>query len=272
MESVNNINLILHAHLPYVRHLEYPRFLEEDWFFESLNESYIPLLRMLEKLSKEKQVLGVYVSGHPFDKYKGAFKDKNFNCSMLEYTEDEDGNRTYTQVQQGMQIEMGGIISAYRRTTTKRTGAIMAFVTVEDVYGSVECVAFPAVFEKVKAFIANDKIVTIKGKLDLDGGKEPSVILDDIVEFDTDAFEGKNGGATARTSKKQPVLWLNATALSDADFEDFISMLSNYEGPTTCAIVRGNKKYRLPTGVNYCRGLLAEISSFIFEKDIKYVE
>ena len=53
MESVNNINLILHAHLPYVRHLEYPRFLEEDWFFESLNESYIPLLRMLEKLSKE---------------------------------------------------------------------------------------------------------------------------------------------------------------------------------------------------------------------------
>ena len=54
MESVNNINLILHAHLPYVRHLEYPRFLEEDWFFESLNESYIPLLRMLAKLSKEK--------------------------------------------------------------------------------------------------------------------------------------------------------------------------------------------------------------------------
>ena len=92
------------------------------------------------------------------------------------------------------------------------------------------------------------------------------------MEFDTDAFEGKNGGAAARTSKKQPVLWLNATALSDADFEDFVSMLSNYEGPTTCAIVRGNKKYRLPTGVNYCRGLLAEISSFIFEKDIKYVE
>ena len=193
---------------------------------------------------------------------------------MLEYVEDEDGNRTYPQVEQGMVVEMGGIISAYRRTTTKRTGAIMAFVTVEDVYGSVECVAFPAIFERVKAAIANDKIVIIKGKLDLDGGKEPSVILDDLQEFDAEAYEGRTGGAkkAAPASRKQPVLWLNATALSDADFDDFVSMLSNYEGQTVCAIVRDGKKYRLPTGVNYCRGLLAELSTFIYEKDIKYVE
>ena len=50
---MNKINLILHAHLPYVRHLEYPKFLEENWLFESLNESYIPLLRMLEKLDHD---------------------------------------------------------------------------------------------------------------------------------------------------------------------------------------------------------------------------
>ena len=50
---MNRINLILHAHLPYVRHLEYPKFLEENWLFESLKESYIPGLRMLEKLDRE---------------------------------------------------------------------------------------------------------------------------------------------------------------------------------------------------------------------------
>ncbi len=230
---------------------------------------------VMEKLVKEKQVLGVYVSGHPFEKYKAAFKDKNFNCSMLEYTEDEDGNRTYPQVEQGMVVEMGGIISAYRRTTTKRTGAIMAFVTLEDMYGSVECVAFPAIFERIKAAIANDKIVTIKGKLDIDGGKEPSIILDDMKEFDVEAYEGKkNGGAksTAAQQRKQPVLWLNASALSDEDFDDFISMLSNYDGPTTCAILRNGKKYKLPTGINYCRGLVAELAAFVSDKDIKYVE
>lgn len=248
-------------------------FIEEEQL--QVNYPDIPEYDVMEKLFKEKQVLGVYVSGHPFEKYKVAFKDKNFNCSMLEYTEDEEGNRSYTQVEQGMLVEMGGIISAYRRTTTKRTGAIMAFITIEDMYGSVECVAFPAIFEKVKAAIANDRIVTVKGKLDIDGGKEPSIILDDLKEFDIEAFEGKpSGGIKSNSSAagKRPVLWLNATALSDTDFDDFVAMLGNYEGPTTCAIVRGNKKYKLPSGVNYCRGLLAEISSFIFEKDIKYVE
>ena len=50
MGALSSVNLILHAHLPYVRHLEYPKFLEEDWLFESLAESYIPLVRMLEDL------------------------------------------------------------------------------------------------------------------------------------------------------------------------------------------------------------------------------
>ncbi len=50
---MNKLNLILQAHLPYVRHLEYPKFLEENWLFESLNETYIPLLRMLERLDAD---------------------------------------------------------------------------------------------------------------------------------------------------------------------------------------------------------------------------
>lgn len=247
-------------------------FIEEEKL--QVNYPNIPEYDVMEKLSKEKQVLGVYVSGHPFEKYKSAFRDKNFNCSMLEYIEDEEGNRTYSQVEQGMQVEMGGIISAYRRTTTKRTGAIMAFLTVEDMYGSVECVAFPAIFERVKAAIANDKIVTIRGKLDLDGGKEPSIILDDLKEFDVEAFEGKTNPAKKqeRNGNKQPVLWLNASALSEADFDDLVTMLGNYDGSTICAIFRNGKKYRLPSGVNYCRGLVAELSVYMDEKDIKYVE
>ena len=48
-----HVNFILHAHLPYVRHIDYSRFLEEDWLYESLNESYIPLFRRLDRLEKE---------------------------------------------------------------------------------------------------------------------------------------------------------------------------------------------------------------------------
>lgn len=45
-----NVNFVLHAHMPFIRHPEHERFLEEDWLFESINESYLPLLRMLKKL------------------------------------------------------------------------------------------------------------------------------------------------------------------------------------------------------------------------------
>ena len=101
-------------------------FIEE----EKLDVNYpdIPEYELNEKLSKEKLVLGVYVSGHPFEKYMNAFPDCTFDCSYLEdYVEDEDGNRTFNRIEDGMRITMSGIISSYRRTTTKRTGTYMAF-------------------------------------------------------------------------------------------------------------------------------------------------
>lgn len=242
---------------------------------EKLEVEYpdVPEYELMEKLSKEKQVLGVYVSGHPFEKYMGAFNDCSFNCSLLDdYVEDEDGNKTYNSVSDGQQVTMGGIISEYRRTVTKRTGASMAFITLEDVYGSIECVAFPAIYERVKASLANDKIVKIRGKLDLDEGKEPSIILDDVTEFDIEGYGKENNDNGEGGKKKQSVLWLNASSLSDDDFDELVSMVSNYEGKTVCFLVRGGKKYKLPTGVNYCRGLLAELGTFLLEKDIKMVE
>jgi 1,4-alpha-glucan branching enzyme len=48
------LNLVLHAHLPYVRHPEYPDFLEEDWFYEAITETYVPILDILERLASEK--------------------------------------------------------------------------------------------------------------------------------------------------------------------------------------------------------------------------
>ena len=147
----------------------------------------------------------------------------------------------------------------------------MAFITVEDIYGSVECVAFPAIFERIKSNLAADKIVRLRGKLDLSKDDEPSIILDDVSEFDTGGFDNKIAGETAK-AKKKAVLWLNANKISDADFDDLVSMLENYEGETDCILVRGGKKFKLSYGINYCRGLLAELCSYLLEEDIKYVD
>jgi len=242
-------------------------FIEEEKL--EVNYPDVPEYELNEKLSKEKQVLGVYVSGHPFEKYVHAFPDCTFDCSYFDdYVEDEDGNRTFNRISDGMHITMSGIISSFRRTTTKRTGTFMAFLTIEDVYGSIECVCFPTAYEKFKGDIANDKIVKVKGKLDVDREKGVSLIIDDLVAVETDKLE--NSGS--KQSQPQAVLWLNAGKLDDSSFEDFVSMLSNYEGTTVCKIVRGNERYKLPGGVNYCRGLLAELGTYILEEDIKYIE
>lgn len=222
-----------------------------------------------EKLSKEKQVLGVYVSGHPFEKYVHAFPDCTFDCSFFDdYVEDEDGNRTFNRISDGMRITMAGIIASYRRTMTKRTGTYMAFMTLEDVYGSVECVCFPSAYEKYKAEIINDRIVKVKGKLDVDAEKGVSLIIDEIIPLETQ----ERTGAVAEVKSHKSVLWLNATSVADENFEEFINTLYNYEGESVCKIVRGKQKFLFPTGVNYCRGLLAELSVFINLEDIKFIE
>ncbi len=236
---------------------------------EKLEVTYpdIPEYEPNEKLALEKEVLGVYVSGHPFERFMNSFPECNFNCSLLDdYVEDEDGNRTYNQLSDGMHITMSGIISSFRRTTTKRTGAIMAFMNLEDVYGSLECVCFPQVFEKVKAFIGNDKIVKINGKLDIDYDKGISCIVDDVEEINTaETGQSKKFDETA-------TLWLNTTKIDDTSFDELMVVLGNYPGDLLCKIVRGDKRYKYPTGVNYCRGLLAELYSYLEQDDVKYIE
>ena len=230
----------------------------------------VPEYDLNEKLAKEKEVLGVYVSGHPFEKYAGSFADCNFNTGMLDdYTEDDDGERVYNELKDGMQVTMGGIITSFKKTVTKRTGAHMAFIELEDVYGGVECVAFPAIYERCRGLIATDKIVRVAGKLDLTSGKEPSVILDRITAFEEPASAGAEVGQSA--PGKRAVLWLNASRLSEGDFDELLSMLGNYDGETCCNIKRGEKRFRLDGGVNYCRGLLAELSMFLSEEDIVYL-
>ncbi len=236
---------------------------------EKLEVDYpdIPEFELHKKLALEKEVLGVYVSGHPFAKYMNSFPDVDFDCSMLsDTTEDEDGNLTYNQINDGMHITMAGIIASFRRTTTKRTGASMAFFNLEDGRGSIECVCFPAVYERVKAFTSNDKIVKITGKLDVDAEKGVSCIVDEVFEVD-----GEKDETPREDRESRAVLWLNAGALTDENFDELLQVLGNYPGDIDCKIVRGEKRYKIGTGVTYCRALLAELYSLLEQADVKYI-
>ena len=240
----------------------------------------IPEYEVMDKLIKEKSVLGVYVSGHPFEKFLPYFKDKTFNCSLLgEYTEEEDGVKAYTEIQDGMPVTMGGMISAYKKLKT-RSGSIMAFVTIEDLYGSIECVCFPKIYDKIRGFLENDKVVSLSGKMSIDGEKPPAIIVDNMTEF---SLEEKAQPSTptiqdepikpVKTSKSdaEKTLWLNVSGLEEEDVEELMETLTYYEGETRVIFVNNGKKMICSQKVTPNRALMAELAAFLPETSVKLI-
>jgi DNA polymerase-3 subunit alpha len=240
----------------------------------------IPEYEVMDKLIKEKSVLGVYVSGHPFEKFLPYFKDKTFNCSLLgEYTEEEDGVKAYTEIQDGMPVTMGGMISAYKKLKT-RSGSIMAFVTIEDLYGSIECVCFPKIYDKIRGFLENDKVVSLSGKMSIDGEKPPAIIVDNMTEFSLE----EKAQQPSQVIKDEPVkpvktnkvdaektLWLNVSDLEEEDVEELMETLTYYEGETRVIFVNNGKKMICSQKVTPNRALMAELAAFLPETSIKLI-
>ncbi len=239
----------------------------------------IPEWDIADLLSREKSILGVYVSGHPFERYSRYFTDATFHCGMMsDYEEDEEtGDKTYNQIKSGQAATMGGIISAIRKINT-RAGAIMAFVTVEDLYGSIDCVAFPRVYERIKPALRQDAVVKISGKIDIDPEKLPVILLDTLEEFEDgqkaekDRDSGEKGNAERRETKNESaeqVLWLDARSLSEEDFEELLETVKEYEGHTTTKILHGGKRFEYSVNMN--RALAAELRTFLPAQCIKLV-
>ena len=235
----------------------------------------IPEYDTMEKLSKEKSVLGVYVSGHPFEKFLPYFKDRTFNCSMLGFEEEEDGTKRYTEISDGMPVTMGGMIGEFKKHKT-RSGAFMAFVTVEDLFGSIECVCFPKVYDKIRNFLETDRVVSLSGKISIDADKAPVIILDKMEEFIEEEKPKQTKIEEITPVKKEKadaekVLWLNVTELEEVDVEELMETLTYYEGETTVYFVKSGKKMLCSQKVTPGKGLFAELSGFLPDSAIKLI-
>ncbi len=221
-----------------------------------------------ELLSLEKNALGVYVSGHPFEPYAKYFRDCTFHCGMLaDFEEDEEtGDRTYHQIVSGQQVSMGGLVSGVKKINTK-AGALMAFVTVEDLYGNIDCLAFPRVYERIRGNLAKDGVVRISGKIDISPGKAPVIVLDSLENFEPP--EEKREAAPVEREKKEQVLWLDARGLSEEDFAELLDMMEGYSGEIRTKILHGGKRYEY--AVELSHAFRAELLTFLREDCIKLV-
>lgn len=130
-------------------------------------------------LSFEKEVLGIYVSGHPLEDDLSLLK-KNVTLKTTEFLWEEDKQRT--GVGENQRGVMGGILLDKTIKFTK-SGAPMAFLTIEDLYGTVEVILFPKIFERYRDILNEDTKLLIAGHASVEEDKDAKLIADDLICF-----------------------------------------------------------------------------------------
>lgn len=184
-----------------------------------------------ELLGYEKEILGVYVSGHPLDEYTGMVKKYITNVSSDFEIDDETGE---TKVKDGAVATIGGLITNKTIKTTKK-GQLMAFFTLEDVVGTVEVVVFPNSFTANRVVMDHAEKVFVTGKVQANVDENAKLICDKVVDFNT-------------IPRK---LWIRFESLSAYEEKkaELDGILHDSDGKDTVVIycTRENKRITLPS-------------------------
>lgn len=133
-----------------------------------------------ELLDFEKEVLGVYLSGHPLEEYMSLLQ-KNTTADTLAFQLDEENGEV--KARDGDTVTLGGMISGITRKTTKNN-TTMAFLTLEDLLGTVEIIVFPRDYEKYRSAIVEDAKVLIRGRVSAEEDKAAKLICTEIISMD----------------------------------------------------------------------------------------
>ena len=152
--------------------------LEEDVNDANDDVPYLKEFPDKQFLALEKEVLNVYVTGHPLDEYREEFKQFDFNTSRLadlaaknlDEDELEESDLQLIAQYENKEVVFGCMLSKIEKKTTKN-GGIMAYTTLEDLYGEMEGVLFPKTYERNRNLLINDNIVTVRGTIKRNNGK-----------------------------------------------------------------------------------------------------
>ena len=183
-----------------------------------------------ELLGFEKEVLGIYISGHPLETYETAMK-KNVTKTMLDFLVDEETGES--KVQDGATEVIGGMVTAKRLKLT-RNNTMMAYLTMEDMSGAVEVIVFPRDYEKYKLKLNVDEKLYIRGKVTVEEDKPAKLIFQEATLFSDVPRE----------------LWIQFSNKLDfvENQQKLYSLLGEYDGNDTVCVYLAQEKAvkRLP--------------------------
>ncbi len=187
-----------------------------------------------ELLTFEKEVLGIYVSGHPLEAYESLLK-KATNVRTTDFLPDEESGEPIVEDKQTVYI--GGIV-ADRTLKTTKSNTVMAFITLEDLFGTVEVIVFPRDYETFKLNLDYDSRVLIKGSAAVEEERAAKIILKDCIMLDNVPRE----------------LWIRFKDVEDYKQQEakLMQIIGPYEGNNTvCIYCKAEKlQKKLPANRN----------------------
>lgn len=243
------------------------------------------------KLGFEKEVLGIYLSGHPLEEYEEKWR-KNISAVTTDFLVEEESG--VVKVKDNQQAVIGGMITDKKIKYTKNNKT-MAFLAVEDLLGTVEVIVFPKDYEKWSALLNEDAKVFIRGHASVEEDKDGKLICEQIYSFDEanpdlpkasqrGNWQSKRGDRqyagrrSERTDRPRKELWLQF-ATKEAYMEreeELFSMLRDSDGNDAVVIYISSPKAmkRLPENysIRVDENIVNNLTNFLGKNNVKVVE
>lgn len=218
----------------------------------------------LQLLMLEKEMLGVYLSGHPLERYRRAIKKLGFDLSRITVETDESGESILNEevlALDNKDIQFIGIITSVRKKATK-SGTMMAFLTVEDLYSSVTALVFPAALTKFSADIYEDAIVLVTGKLSIRDEEQPTVLVNTIASVSEDAEE------------EQCSVFLRITEENREQLVAFKEILKDIKGNAAVILYyeKERLKQELTSKIAYTEEIIEKLKGIFGAENVKIVK
>ena len=211
-----------------------------------------------ELLAFEKEILGVYISGHPLDDYEETWR-RNITATSAQFIVDEETDAA--GVADGSRAVIGGLVAG-KTVKTTRTNQLMAFITLEDLLGPVEVIVFPRDYEANRDLFTEDSKLFIRGRVSIGDDPVGKLVCEQVIPFDSIPKE----------------LWLQFPDMEtyQSGEQRLLTSLRSSEGKDRVVIYlqkeRAKKVLPANWNVQVTPGLLEELGRGLGEKNVKVVE
>lgn len=230
---------------------------------EKMKYNYTTLKEYSEKelLSMEKEMLGLYISGHPLEGYRQRIEEEaNINTLKMKQIQEIEENQIQEapRYRDGQMVRIVGIINSVKKKYTK-TNKIMAFTTIEDLYGQCEVIVFENCYQMCSNILMDETIVLVEGRLSIREDEDVKIVANKIVEFK---------GSTS--SKSSNVLKINITNLSEEQKDKLRGAIKFFAGDkNNCRIdIQNGERVDSAGGVFMNEEILKEFIEIVGEENL----